>query len=89
MSHVSISSMMGIFFFTFFDRTYEIPLSGGTPYDTGVDLDPSVSLKGNNFFTYLLTCSVFLPRLPSSYLDKTKFWLTSDRSECENRKISL
>ena len=31
----------------FFDRTYEILLNGGTPFDTGVDLDPSISLKGN------------------------------------------
>ena len=66
-----------------------MPLSGGTPYDTGVDLDPSVSLKGNSSFTYLLTCFVFLPRLLSLYLDKTKFWLTFDRGKCENRKISL
>lgn len=29
------------------NKTYEIPLSGGTPYDTGVDLDPSVSLKAS------------------------------------------
>ena len=29
-------------------RTYEIQLNGGTPFDTGVDLDPSVSLKGND-----------------------------------------
>ena len=35
----------------FFDRTYEIQLNGGTPFDTGVDLDPSVSLKGNEFFS--------------------------------------
>ncbi|XP_068693356.1 nephrocystin-1-like isoform X2 [Montipora foliosa] len=27
------------------NKTYEIPLNGGTPFDTGVDLDPSVSLK--------------------------------------------
>ena len=31
----------------FFDRTYEILLNGGTPSDTGVDLDPSMNLKGN------------------------------------------
>ena len=30
----------------FFHRTYEIHLNGGTPFDIGVDLDPSVSLKG-------------------------------------------
>ena len=78
-----------VFFVPFFDRTYEIPLSGGTPYDTGVDLDPSVSLKGNNSFTYILTCFVFLPRPPSLYLHKTKFWLAFDCGECENRKISL
>ena len=34
----------------FFDRTYEIQLNGGTPFDTGVALDPSVSLKGNESF---------------------------------------
>ena len=33
-------------FCLFFDRTYEIQLNGGTPFDTGVDLDPSISLKG-------------------------------------------
>ena len=31
----------------FLDWTYEILLNGGTPFDTGVDLDPSISLKGN------------------------------------------
>ena len=59
---VSFFCVWWVFFVPFFDRTYEIPLSGGTPYDTGVDLDPSVSLKGNNSFTYILTCFVFLPR---------------------------
>jgi len=29
------------------NKTYEIPLIGGTPFDTGVDLDPSVSLKAS------------------------------------------
>ena len=29
-------------------RTNEIQLNGGTPYDVGVDLDPSLSLKGMN-----------------------------------------
>lgn len=29
------------------NKTYEIPLNGGTPFDTGVDLDPSVSLKAS------------------------------------------
>ena len=33
-------------FCLFFDRTYEIQLNGGTPFDTGADLDPSISLKG-------------------------------------------
>ena len=33
-------------------RTYEIQLHGGTPFDTGVDLDPSVSLKGNDQLCY-------------------------------------
>ena len=33
-------------FCLFFDRTYEIQLNGGTPFDTGVGLDPSISLKG-------------------------------------------
>ena len=39
------------FFFFFFFRTYEIPLNGGTPFDTGVDLDPSVSLKSKCYPT--------------------------------------
>ena len=41
------------FYLTFFlaiYRTFEIQLNGGTPFDTGVDLDPSVSLKGNEVF---------------------------------------
>lgn len=29
------------------NKTYEIPLNGGTPFDIGVDLDPSVSLKAS------------------------------------------
>jgi len=29
------------------NKTYEILLNGGTPSDTGVDLDPSMNLKGN------------------------------------------
>ena len=31
----------------FFDRTYEILINGGTLFNTGVDLDSSISLKGN------------------------------------------
>ena len=40
-----------LFSFFFFFRTYEIPLNGGTPFDTGVDLDPSVSLKSKCYPT--------------------------------------
>ncbi|KAL9986146.1 hypothetical protein ACROYT_G000238 [Oculina patagonica] len=29
------------------NKTYEFQLNGGTPFDTGVDLDPSVSLKAS------------------------------------------
>lgn len=30
------------------NKTYEIQLNGGTPFDTGVDLDPSVSLRASS-----------------------------------------
>jgi len=66
-----------------------VPLSGGTPYDTGVDLDPSVSLKGNNSFTYLLTLFCVLAQASLLVPRQTKFWLTFDRGECENQKIKM
>jgi len=30
------------------NKTYEILLNGGTPFDTGVDLDPSINLKASS-----------------------------------------
>ena len=38
-----------------FDRTYDILLNRGTPFDTGVDLDPSISLRGKQN----LSCQFF------------------------------
>jgi len=40
------------------NKTYEILLNGGTPSDTGVDLDPSMSLKASS--------SRFLQVVPSN-----------------------
>ncbi|NWH80755.1 NPHP1 protein, partial [Piaya cayana] len=36
-------------------KMYEMPLSGGTPYERGVEVDPSMSRRGGGVFHQLLT----------------------------------
>ncbi|XP_015760410.1 PREDICTED: nephrocystin-1-like isoform X2 [Acropora digitifera] len=72
------------------NKTYEIPLNGGTPFDIGVDLDPSVSLKAstNRFqqvvrtnrqprLTYVTRYSIDMSRVHSVHLLVST---TADRS---------
>ncbi|XP_030304188.1 nephrocystin-1 [Calypte anna] len=35
-------------------KTYELPLNGGTPYERGVEVDPSVSRRGSGVFHQLI-----------------------------------
>lgn len=39
----------------FFHRTYELFLNGGTPYEKGVEVDPSVSRRGTAVVRCLLS----------------------------------
>lgn len=36
----------------FIDRMYELVLSGGTPYERGIEVDPSISRRGVVSFQY-------------------------------------
>lgn len=40
------------FKFIFTDRMHELVLSGGTPYERGVEVDPSISRRGVVSFQY-------------------------------------
>lgn len=42
----------------FFCRTYKLFLNGGTPYEKGVEVDPSVSRRGTAFFLLLSSLSL-------------------------------
>lgn len=42
----------------FFGRTYKLFLNGGTPYEKGVEVDPSVSRRGTAFFLLLSSLSL-------------------------------
>jgi len=55
-----------------FDRTYEILLNGGTPFDTGVDLDPSISLKASSSRFQQIVRTNRQPRLTVKLLSHQK-----------------
>jgi hypothetical protein len=41
-----INEFHNVFCLFFYVRNWELPLNGGTPYDSNVELDPSAETKG-------------------------------------------
>ncbi|KAJ7385464.1 Nephrocystin-1 [Desmophyllum pertusum] len=54
------------------NKSYEIQLNGGTPFDTGVDLDPSVSLKASTNRFQQVVRSNRQPRLTVKLISSQK-----------------